>query len=197
MEEEAENTPERLRDLEVVERIQRNLAHDDGTTLLAVENLVHLLKTYSVVHDAIMDLLAPYELTLAQYNLLAILNNTPERHLPMSEIGERMSVTRTNITKLVDCLERSGLVRRANRPGDRRVVLAEMTERGVALMRDVVPHHYENMRHLWGGMGPIDCLQLTHLLLQLRRSVVNGLEAHRADCTDEAAADLPAESSLR
>ncbi len=176
----------RQRDMEMVRRIRQNLAPDDTETLLAVENMAHLVKTYGALHETITELLAPYELSFAQYNLLAILYNTPGYHLQMSEIGERMSVTRTNITKLVDCLERTGMVRRANRPGDRRVVLAELTERSIELMRSVVPQHFENIGHLWAGLEPEERLQLTHLLLKLRNSIKAqrvGLALHTAEET--------------
>lgn len=175
-----ETGTERLRDRDVVRRLQQNISPDDQDTLLAVENLAHLIRTYGVLYDTITDLLAPYELSFAQYNLLVILFNSAGYHLQMSEIGERMSVTRTNITKLVDCLERAGMVRRADRPGDRRVVLAELTDAGLALMREVVPRHFENIRQLWAYMGPEDCLQLTHLLLKLRGSLDANREHHDA-----------------
>ncbi len=172
---------ERLRDLDVVEQIRRKMGHEDNTTLLAAENLVHLLRTYSVVYDALTDGLAPFDLSLPQYNLLAILYSAPGRHLPMSGIGERMSVTRTNITKLVDCLERAGLVRRADWPSDRRVVLAELTEKGEALVRRVMPHQFKSVRRLWTEMDEEDCLQLTHLLLKLRNSITAVAQAHPAE----------------
>lgn len=159
-----------MRDEEVLEKLTRSMGAADHPSLLPVENLVHLLKTYSVIFDALSDGLAPYDLSVAQYNLLAILRNVPEHHLPMSEIGERMSVTRTNITKLVDCLERSNLVRRANQPGDRRVVLAELTAKGISLLERLTPQHLELTRHLWNDLTQEECRELTHLLLKLRHS---------------------------
>ncbi len=169
----------RLRDHEVVERLRRTLPERDLDILTATESLVHLLKTYSAVYDALHESLAPFNLSVAQYNLIVILHKAPEHRLQMSEIGERMSVTRTNITKLVDCLEREGLVRRTDQPGDRRVVLAELTPKGQALVQRVLPEHFANVRALWAQMAPEECLQLTHLLLKLRRSVLAAVAADR------------------
>jgi MarR family 2-MHQ and catechol resistance regulon transcriptional repressor len=166
---------ERMRDTGVLQRLHRNIGPDDSPKLLAVENVVHILRTYSILHDALSDALSAHDLSLAQYNLLVILYNEPTHRLQMSEIGERMSVTRTNITKLVDCLERSGLVRRADCPGDRRVVLAELTERGEALVRKVLPQHFESIRRLWNDMDAEECLQLTHLLLKLQQSALKAM----------------------
>ena len=166
-------------DDEVVAKLRRTLPPEDLDVLAATESLVHLLKTYSVVYEALNDSLAPYDLSVAQYNLIVILFNAPERRLQMSEIGERMSVTRTNITKLVDCLERDGLVRRADRPGDRRVVLAELTEKGAALVQRVLPSHFASVRALWAQVSEQECFQLTHLLLKLRRSVVSAIDTEQ------------------
>ncbi len=161
-----------LYDPEVAERARRHLGTADPAALLPVENLVHLLRTYSTLSEQLNALLAPYDLSLAKFNLLAILlKYAPEHRLPMSEIGERMSVTCANITKLVDALEREGLVRRTNLPGDRRVVLAELTPKGTALMEHLMPQHYEKIRRLWAELDEQDCLQLTHLLLKLRHSL--------------------------
>ena len=186
-------TPEQtlLRDMDVVRRIQQNLASDDTSTLIAVENMAHLVRTYGVLYDTVTDLLAPYELSFAQFNLLIILYKSPNRHLQMSEIGERMSVTRTNITKLVDCLERSGLVRRADQPGDRRVVLAELTDAGSTLMQSLVPRYFDNIRRLWAYMEPEDCMLLTHLLLKLRDSLKANREIQGALKTTVSHAEDP------
>ncbi len=159
-----------LRDLNIVERLQRNLGHHEAQTLFAVESMIHLLRTYNEMHDLLSDLLAPFALTLGKYNLLIVLYSTTEHHLPMSEIGDRMSVTRTNITKLVDMLEQEGLVRRVSVPTDRRVTLAKLTEKAEELLHRIMPLHYANVQRLWSGMSAEDCLQLTHLLLKLRRS---------------------------
>jgi DNA-binding MarR family transcriptional regulator len=180
-----------LYDLDVAERVRRNLGTVDPAALLPVENLVHLLRTYSTLSERLNALLAPYDLSLAKFNLLAILHKyAPEHHLPMSEIGERMSVTCANITKLVDALEREGLVRRTNLPGDRRVVLAELTPDGAALMQRIMPRHYESIHRLWKGLSETDCLQLTHLLLKLQQSLLANQEPelpHPGDEEDETA----------
>jgi MarR family 2-MHQ and catechol resistance regulon transcriptional repressor len=179
-------------DPEVAERVGRHLGTADPTALLPVENLVHLLRTYSRLSERLNALLAPHDLSLAKFNLLAILfKYAPENRLPMSEIGERMSVTCANITKLVDALERQGLVQRTSLPGDRRVVLAELTPDGKALMQRLMPEHYANIRHLWTGMSEADCRQLTHLLLQLQQSLLAAEEPEVAHTQSKKDSNAP------
>jgi DNA-binding MarR family transcriptional regulator len=161
-----------LRDPVILERLRENWGPEDSPELLAAESLVNLLRTWGVVFDRITALLAPHGFSLAKYNLLLVLKTAPEKRLPMSELGERMSVTCANVTKLVDSLEQDGFVRRANRPGDRRVVLAELTPEGAAFMGRIMPEQQRNVQRLWAGLSEADCRQLTHLLIKLRHSVL-------------------------
>ena len=79
-----------------------------------------------------------------------------------------MAVTGANVTKLVDGLERERLVRRAHLPGDRRVVLAELTEEGESLLRHVMPPYLARLRALWCCVSIEERADLVHLLTKLR-----------------------------
>ncbi|HLV81278.1 MAG TPA: MarR family transcriptional regulator [Chthonomonadaceae bacterium] len=163
---------EPLRDMQLVERIVRNIGAEDRFALLATESLVNLFRTHTLLYELWSALLAPYDLSPAKYNLLAVLYSEPERRLRMCDISARMSVTRTNITKLVDGLERDGLVQRTSLPDDRRVVLTELTPKGEALVKRMKPLQCANMQTLCSGLSEADCLQLTHLMLKLRQSAL-------------------------
>lgn len=159
------------KDGEIQTRIRCSLSGHSACLIPAVESLVHLMQTHGVVYDALSEAVAPFGLSLAQLNLLKVLVRAEGRHLPMSEIGEQMCVTRTNITKLVDGLERLGLVRRASLAADRRVVLAELTEDGQRLLGRVTPDYLCHIGQLWDALTPPECEDLTRLLIKLRRSV--------------------------
>src|SRR6266849_1185512 len=68
-------------------------------------------------------------LSLAKIGVLSHLAAAREP-LPLRELAERQSCVRSNITQLVDRLEKDGLVRRRADPDDRRSVLAELTPAG-------------------------------------------------------------------
>ena len=70
-----------------------------------------------------------WDLTDNHYNVLRILNGAGEP-LRQVEIGRRMLSSRANVTKVVDHLEKLGLVRRLD-CADRRVNLVELTEGGL------------------------------------------------------------------
>lgn len=78
-------------------------------------------------------------LSLAWYDVLLELNSAPERRLPMSELGERVVLSRTRVSRLVDELERAGLVARSAHPTDRRSTYAAITTLGRRRFRAAAP----------------------------------------------------------
>jgi len=76
-------------------------------------------------------------ITWAQYNALRILRGAGGRALSCGAIGERMIARDADVTRLLDRLERQGLVQRARDDADRRVVTARPTERGLALLAEL------------------------------------------------------------
>ncbi|HKY97065.1 MAG TPA: MarR family transcriptional regulator, partial [Gemmatimonadaceae bacterium] len=75
--------------------------------------------------------------------------------LTLSDLAERLSCVRSNITQLVDRLESDGLVRRVADPSDRRSIRAELTdlgkERQVAGAAEMTRVHQEVIEKLGGA----------------------------------------------
>jgi MarR family 2-MHQ and catechol resistance regulon transcriptional repressor len=78
-----------------------------------------------------------FDLTVAQYSLLATLNRFPK--LSMTELKNSLFMPRSasSLTQLVDDLEKRDLVRRLPSPDDRRVTLVEITPTGQELLPQV------------------------------------------------------------
>lgn len=153
------------------EKIESMRSMVDEDFLHVGECGISLHDAFHSLHEAMNDWLGGSRLSMAKFDLLMLLMyRTPDHQLPMAEIGARMCVTGANVTGLVDGLERQGLVRRANLPGDRRVVLAQLTEEGEALMDDIMPKHHQHMRALWSQLNDTEIQQLTGLLTRLTRS---------------------------
>lgn len=88
-----------------------------------------ILHAAGVVETAFEAGLAPRGLSLSKLNVLAILIEAGEP-LPLSRLAARLACVKSNVTQLVDRLESEGLVARVDDPGDRRSVLASITELG-------------------------------------------------------------------
>ena len=93
------------------------------------------------------------ELTLHQYNVLRILRGSHPAALPSGEIANRMIARDPDITRLVDRLERRGLVTRVRNPRDRRVVEVGITEKGRDLLRTLDAPVERFPRNMIGHLG--------------------------------------------
>lgn len=72
---------------------------------------------------------------LGWYDVLWALAETPTRQLRMHELAERLLLSRSNVTRMVDRLEKAGLLRRKSCPEDGRGALAVLTEEGLAMQQ--------------------------------------------------------------
>jgi DNA-binding MarR family transcriptional regulator len=106
------------------------------------------------------------ELTLHQYNVLRILRGNHPAALPSGEIANRMIARDPDITRLVDRLERRGLVTRVRSEQDRRVVEVGITGKGQELLRSLDDHVDRFPRNMLGHLGPKKLEQLGVLLEQ-------------------------------
>ena len=91
------------------------------------------------------------DLTSPQYNVLRILRGAPEG-LPCGEIGNRMVTRDSDITRLLDRLEKRSLVTRCRETKDRRTVWTRITPEGLELLarldEPVRAAHLELLGHL-------------------------------------------------
>ena len=109
---------------------------------------------------------ATAELTLHQYNVLRILRGSHPSALPSGEIATRMISRDPDITRLVDRLEKRGLVARIRGRQDRRVVEVAITEKGLELLSGLDEHVDRFPRNMLGHLGPKRLEQLGVLLEQ-------------------------------
>jgi MarR family transcriptional regulator, organic hydroperoxide resistance regulator len=97
------------------------------------ELLIALLRTANVVHRQAEEVVAAEGLSLQQYNVLRILRGA-KSPLPTMEIAERLVEQAPGITRLVNSLEQTGLLRREQWAGDRRCILCQITPAGLKLL---------------------------------------------------------------
>ncbi|GAC1462591.1 MAG: hypothetical protein PVSMB1_13250 [Gemmatimonadaceae bacterium] len=96
-----------------------------------------LLRTADAVKRSLAHVIEPHGITPQQYNVLRILRGAGPDGLPTLTIGERMIEQTPGVTRLVDRLERKGLVARTPCPKDRRRVLCRITVEGLGLLNEL------------------------------------------------------------
>ncbi len=79
------------------------------------------------------------DLPLSWYDVLLELAMAPDRRLRMSDLGERVTLSRTRVSRIVDELVSAGLVAREENPSDRRSAYATITRAGFRRLRDAAP----------------------------------------------------------
>lgn len=101
------------------------------------EAVLSIKRTAALLELRLAELLRPYGVTPTQYNVLRILRGAGAEGLPRCEVQGRLVAPVADTTRLLDRLEKMGLVSRARNTEDRRVVTSKITPRGLALLDKV------------------------------------------------------------
>jgi DNA-binding MarR family transcriptional regulator len=88
-------------------------------------------------------------LTINDYEVLLRLARAPERQLRRVDLADEILLTASGITRLLDGLERDGLVSRGTCADDRRVVYAVLTDAGLAKVRSASESHLAQVQDLF------------------------------------------------
>jgi DNA-binding MarR family transcriptional regulator len=102
------------------------------------------------------ELQSEASMALADYDVLVQLGNADEHRLRMSELADRLLLSRSGITRLVDRLERDGLVERRVCESDRRGQWAGLTDAGRERLRDASPTHLRGVAEHFLDRIPTD-----------------------------------------
>jgi DNA-binding MarR family transcriptional regulator len=121
---------------------------------------------HQVVRSLDLELRDEHGLSFAEYDVLLRLARAGDRALRMTDLAERVLLSPSGVTRLVDRLVAKGLVRRRTDPGDGRVSLACLTDEGLRRLRKAAKTHLRGIREHFTG-------QLSEVQL---RNVAAGLE---------------------
>jgi DNA-binding MarR family transcriptional regulator len=98
---------------------------------------------------------------LSYYEVLVVLSETPERTMRMSELADRLLVSRSRLSHAVARIEDAGWVRREPCATDRRGSFAVLTEEGLAALEAAAPDHVDDVRrHLFDQLTDEQVVQL-------------------------------------
>jgi len=128
---------------------------------------VDLIRTADLLSRAPAQFLREHDLSANQYNILRILRGAPEGLL-CGEIAERMISRDPDITRLLDRLEKRGLIGRCRQDPDRRKVLVHIASEGLALLARLQQPICQLHRRQLGHLGQKRLGQLSRLLLAAR-----------------------------
>ncbi len=129
------------------------------------------LRTHSaVLRQLERDLACEAGMPLAWYDVLLQLAEAPERRLRMADLAERVLLSRSGLTRLVDRLQAKGLVVREPYPDDARRTYTVLTAAGLDRLRAAVPVHLAGVEEYWLSKLDDDSLrELQRLLDRLQQ----------------------------
>ena len=133
------------------------------------EAVLSIKRTAALLELRLAELLRPYGVTPTQYNVLRILRGAGADGLPRCEVQGRLVAPVADTTRLLDRLEKMGLVSRTRSTEDRRVVTSKITPRGLAVLDKVAAPLKELEQNEVGQMSDARLRTLIGILDEVRR----------------------------
>jgi DNA-binding MarR family transcriptional regulator len=156
-----------IRDLPRYECLEKRSHRYPDLDAGAVEATLVLMRVASDVLDGFSAHLTRSGISQGRFSVLMLLDRYEGYQLLPSELAEKMGVTRTTITGLLDGLEKDGFVQRRQHPEDRRALTVHLNEAGRAFLEGMLPDYYRRIAALMGGLNKDGQRQLVELLTQV------------------------------
>lgn len=122
----------------------------------------------SITRQMEHDLAEQHMLPLPSYDVLLQLAESPQRRLRMTDLADRVLLSRSGLTRLVDRLSKDGLVERESCPSDARGTFTVITETGLTRLREAAPTHLAGIQeHVTSRLSPSELDQFGRLLRKL------------------------------
>ncbi len=136
------------------------------------EALLNLMRTADCLNRSFHRHTREFGITGTQYNVLRILRGAHPEGLPCSAIGDRMITAEPDITRLLARLKTLKLVRQQRDRQDRRVVLTQISEAGLALLQQMDPLVLQMPKDLLGHLRDEEIAELSRLLELARQGCI-------------------------
>lgn len=117
-----------------------------------VSAFVSLLRAHAgITRDLNTQLTVEHGLTLSDFEVLLRLSRSPDRRMRRVDLADQVLLSASGVTRLLDGLERQGLVERAACSTDRRVVYAVLTDTGLDRLRTAAQSHFGQVDAVFGA----------------------------------------------
>ncbi|QKD01752.1 MarR family winged helix-turn-helix transcriptional regulator [Mesorhizobium loti] len=121
-----------------------------------------------IAHDRLAPLFARFGLQAGEFDVLATLRRSGQPYaLTPTALYEATMVTSGAMTNRLDRLEKAGLILRGPHPNDRRGIVVQLTEKGLALIDEALTAHVANEHEILAGLSNAEQETLALLLGKL------------------------------
>jgi DNA-binding MarR family transcriptional regulator len=148
-------------------------AHGNESPIrLAAETWESLFRAQVAVMRRLQAGPAFRKVALNEYDVLFTLSRCPSGWLRLNELNDNVLLSQSSLSRLVERLEKRGLVVRMAAPNDGRGVLLKLTDEGAALQKEIGREHVRDISSLVGpALTAAEQKELQRLTEKLRRSV--------------------------
>jgi DNA-binding MarR family transcriptional regulator len=165
-----------MTDIHLKELPTEKVIHEYATKYphLSVDGILAMIRLMYVANQMERMLeanLSQYDMSLGRFKTLILLHRYSPEGLKPTELAEKISVTRGNMTGLLDGLEKSGLIYREDCQDDRRIVYIRLSEEGQKLIDKVLPTHFDQMSEAMKGIDHKDLEKLAVNLDKIREGL--------------------------
>ena len=148
-----------------------------GPVPAELETWLQMIRTFWTLQSRIEESLKKHHLTLAQFDLLAMLLVLGD-DLNQQELANQLAVTKGNMVGLVNRLSRRGFVERIPAQIGRRANLIRLTDGGRNLVAAALPDHLRLVKSMMSPLSSKRLRELRTLLRQLEESDKTALIVH-------------------
>lgn len=136
------------------------------------EALMNIVVTGTLLSKQADIVLKPRGLTASQFNVLMLLKyQSSDGKINQSGLSEMLLVNRSNITGLVDRLERAGWVKRIPDRIDRRVKYIQITDEGVRVLDEAEQVYFQGVESVMSSLSNAECNALCRALEEIRKQL--------------------------
>lgn len=139
---------------------------------LALDSYIKLTRAVDSIHARLSTNNSMGNLTISQFGTLEALYHLGS--LCQNELGNKILKSNSNMTTVIDNLEKRGLVRRERAAEDRRMILVHLTPSGKELIETVLPGHVTAIKDQFNVLTAEEQKTLGDLLRKLGRAKSTG-----------------------
>ena len=134
----------------------------------ARQAIIEVIVANNRVQEKLSESLKPYNLSIAQFNVLRILRGQKGKPASLNCVNERMIHKMSNTTRLIDKLLQKELVDRITCPENRRKIEITITDRGLKILKELDVVILETEKELVSDLSQNEIIQVKELLHKIR-----------------------------
>lgn len=161
-----------LRDIPKREILNKFSNRFSGINVDAVEGCIALLRTASDISKILDEHFSKYDISEGKFTILMLLYRQSDYQLSPICLSKKAEVTKGTMTGLIAGLENQGFIEKIPNPSDQRSYLVRLSSRGLCILEEILPIHYNIIAKLMSGLEDDQLKELTSLLNFLSKNLL-------------------------